>query len=137
MANRWAKLFRIAVCTVALCGITPVVAAPPLPAGSTSCQVDADCANVSTCIDALCYVPHARYLSVNPNNQANPVALEIALPDGRIGWIGEPALTDDRGNYAVWVALVEDSADNGQDQLRSWHAYVAPTTRQTTVHVPR
>ncbi|MHC5110034.1 MAG: WD40/YVTN/BNR-like repeat-containing protein [Planctomycetota bacterium] len=84
----------------------PQIAFAPQPENEleTSCEVDADCANTSTCISNRCYVPKNRFISIDPstNNEGNAMARRVTLDtngngtfdadlDLVLGWMGEPA----------------------------------------------
>lgn len=61
----------------------------------------ASCGGGAVCIDATCYVPKNRYLSIVPANPGSFTALRVRhVASGAVRWIGEP----DGNGYAPLVA---------------------------------
>lgn len=64
-----------------LCGAGCPLSDPVLPENKLGevCVTDADCSNLSVCIDGSCYVPKNKYISFQPGNIGENVAIRVTL----------------------------------------------------------
>lgn len=57
----------------------PTAMPQPEDSFAMSCAIDDDCGNMGVCVEGRCYAPKNRYLSIAPNNGAEPVALRVTM----------------------------------------------------------
>ncbi|MGB0715326.1 MAG: trypsin-like serine peptidase [Phycisphaerae bacterium] len=64
-----------------LCGSACPLSVPIEPENKlgTSCTSDADCSNQSVCVNGSCYVPKNKYISFEPGNAGENVAIRVTL----------------------------------------------------------
>ncbi|MCZ6658651.1 MAG: MopE-related protein [Gammaproteobacteria bacterium] len=71
-----------------------------------------------------------RWLSFAPELRCQQVAYQITLPDGRVGWVGEPVLRNWQGDDSAWLALVVDAPVyrewSGEDAVHVYGCVIVP-----------